>query len=212
MRAYVPNTVPTFLSTGAPTHTDSPSVLLRRAECDSMHWLMYAQDGNTTPCSPTSLTCTEHVRMQADLRWAFGVLLSRAIRLPGRGDAQVLAPWADMLNHDVGAACHLDWEAAGQGRGQLARGWGAATKVAGAAGVEAEAEAGGLVLRADRDYAPGEQVCECLGGVECAMLVVYAHGDFNERTMQCQPSGPLRQVYGSIRQAVWWGLYPTSSL
>ncbi|KXZ55876.1 hypothetical protein GPECTOR_2g1427 [Gonium pectorale] len=78
-----------------------------------------------------------HVPMsKADLDWAFGVLLSRCIRLPGRGEVQVLAPWADLLNHDVAAdaGCHLDWEPAA--RGGL----------------------GGLVLRADRPYAAGQQV------------------------------------------------------
>lgn len=154
---------------------------------------------------PACLTCADPVCVQADLRWAFGVLLSRAIRLPGRGDAQVLAPWADMLNHDVGAACHLDWEAAGQGRGQQARGWGAAAKATGATGVEVEA--GALVLRADRDYAPGEQVCECFGGrgQNCGLCVrawvgnassVCTREPFVTRTTQCPTSGPL-PGYGS---------------
>ncbi|KAG2500913.1 hypothetical protein HYH03_001672, partial [Edaphochlamys debaryana] len=88
-----------------------------------------------------------HVPMaKADLDWAFGVLLSRCIRLPGRGDAQVLAPWADLLNHDVNAeeGCHLDW----------APGAGAAAGGQAAAG----GDGGAVVLAADRNYAAGQQV------------------------------------------------------
>eukprot|EP00198_Chlamydomonas_reinhardtii_P001652 XP_001690988.1 lysine N-methylase [Chlamydomonas reinhardtii] len=99
-----------------------------------------------------------HVSLsKADLDWAFGVLLSRCIRLPGRDQLQVLAPWADLLNHDVNAetgaaaagaagsgatgsgasgsgGCHLDWEPTARGG------------------------AGALVLRTDRAYAAGQQV------------------------------------------------------
>ncbi|GLI58716.1 hypothetical protein VaNZ11_000469 [Volvox africanus] len=79
---------------------------------------------------------------KSDLDWAFGVLLSRCIRLPSRGDVQVLSPWADLLNHDVKAeaGCHLDWDPTAE------------------VGAKGEAVSGALVLRSDRQYAAGQQV------------------------------------------------------
>ena len=92
-------------------------------------------------------------RTQADLEWAFGVLLSRCVRMEGRGGAQALAPWADLLNHDVAATCHLDWEA-----GEAA----AAGPGPGSSGSSSSSSGGGsLVMRTDREYQPGDQVCKC---------------------------------------------------
>lgn len=44
------------------------------------------------------------------LRWAFGMLLSRLVRLPARREEEALCPWADMLNHDCRATTHLDFD------------------------------------------------------------------------------------------------------
>lgn len=44
------------------------------------------------------------------LHWAFSVLLSRLVRLPGLADTEALLPWADLLNHGCDAATCLDWD------------------------------------------------------------------------------------------------------
>lgn len=63
-------------------------------------------------------------------RWAFGVLLSRLIRLPGLVNAEVLVPLADFANHDPKSTAFFDWEPASEA----------------------------VVLQADRAYRPGQQV------------------------------------------------------
>ena len=50
-----------------------------------------------------------------------------------QGSSQALIPWADFINHAVSSSAHFDWDAAYKS----------------------------VVLVADRDYQPGEQVCEC---------------------------------------------------
>lgn len=64
------------------------------------------------------------------LNWAFAVLLTRLVRLPALADAEALVPWADFCNHSCDATTHLDWSPSSQG----------------------------VVLAADRQYQPGEQV------------------------------------------------------
>ena len=49
-----------------------------------------------------------------------------------QGHTQALIPWADFVNHDVACSAHIEWDAT----------------------------AGSVVLVADRDYQPGEQICE----------------------------------------------------
>lgn len=49
---------------------------------------------------------------EASLNWAFGILLSRLVRLPGKADSQALIPWADLLNHSLTATAHIDWDGA----------------------------------------------------------------------------------------------------
>ncbi|KAF5839509.1 hypothetical protein DUNSADRAFT_580 [Dunaliella salina] len=66
--------------------------------------------------------------------WAFGILLSRLVRLSGKDDEEALVPWADFLNHSPHVGCHLDWDSAADG-GQ-----------------------GAVVLYADTDYQAGQQV------------------------------------------------------
>jgi hypothetical protein len=56
----------------------------------------------------------------------------RLVRLPGRGDTLALLPYADLLNHQPGVETFLDFEG--------------------------DAHTGGVVLRADRAYAAGQQV------------------------------------------------------
>ncbi len=74
--------------------------------------------------------------------------LSRLVRLSSgrRAGQQALVPWADLLNHSARSAAHLDWRDA-------------TTSAADGAGA---GEGGGVVLEADRDYAPGQQICESL--------------------------------------------------
>jgi hypothetical protein len=60
----------------------------------------------------------------------FNTQLSRAIRLRSRGDRLALVPWADFLNHRPDCTAHLDWQD------------------------------GCVVLTADKQYAPGQQICE----------------------------------------------------
>ena len=64
------------------------------------------------------------------LQWAFGVLLTRLVRLPGLDDEEALVPWADFANHDCAAATYLNWEP----------------------------PSSAVVLRADRRYGVGDQV------------------------------------------------------
>lgn len=64
------------------------------------------------------------------LRWAFAMLLSRLVRLPGRGNTEALCPWADMMNHDCRSQAHLDYDASSKS----------------------------VVLQPDRDYQAGQQV------------------------------------------------------
>lgn len=64
------------------------------------------------------------------ITWALSLLLSRLIRLPALGDVEALVPWADFLNHDCRAEAFLDFDPA----------------------------SAAVVLRADRQYRPGEQV------------------------------------------------------
>ncbi|GIL47048.1 hypothetical protein Vafri_3880 [Volvox africanus] len=95
----------------------------------------------------------DHVALEkSDLDWAFGVLLSRCIRLPSRGDVQVLSPWADLLNHDVEAeaGCHLDWDPT----------------------AEVGAVSGALVLRSDRPYTAGQQVYVSYGSKSSGELLL----------------------------------------
>ncbi|GAB4816512.1 hypothetical protein N2152v2_003558 [Parachlorella kessleri] len=81
---------------------------------------------------------------QQSLRWAFSMLLTRLIRLPGLGDTEALVPWADLLNHSCGATTFLNWDAA--------------------------AEA--VVLAADRQYRPGEQVFVSYGQKTSGQLLL----------------------------------------
>jgi len=45
-----------------------------------------------------------------DFQWAFSMLLSRVIRLPGLHDMEALVPWADLLNHSCESTANLDWD------------------------------------------------------------------------------------------------------
>jgi len=72
---------------------------------------------------------------EASLKWAFGILLSRLIRLPALGNTEALIPWADFLNHSPSTASHLDWDESLQA----------------------------AVLRPDCSYKPGEQVYASYG-------------------------------------------------
>jgi histone-lysine N-methyltransferase SETD3 len=47
-------------------------------------------------------------------RWAFGVLLSRLVRLPGLADAEALVPLADFANHDPESTAFFDWDPASE--------------------------------------------------------------------------------------------------
>ncbi|GIL70656.1 hypothetical protein Vretimale_3761 [Volvox reticuliferus] len=131
----------------------------------------------------------EYVALEkADLDWAFGVLLSRCIRLPSRGDMQVLAPWADLLNHDVEAevGCHLDWDPAAE------------------VGPPAEAVSGALVLRSDRQYSAGQQVYVSYGPKSSGeLLLSYGfcpppaanpHQDYKLRLAVDRQSDPLADL------------------
>eukprot|EP00798_Chlamydomonas_sp_ICE-L_P030013 gene30013-18089_t len=64
------------------------------------------------------------------LYWAFGVLLSRLITLPGKSGEQALVPFADFLNHEAAVSTHLDWDAS----------------------------LGAVVIELDRPYNTGEQI------------------------------------------------------
>lgn len=68
---------------------------------------------------------------EGSLNWAFGILLSRLVRLPSAGNAQALLPWADLLNHSCSISdAFLDWDE----------------------------EVQAVVCRPQCDYAPGQQV------------------------------------------------------
>lgn len=54
----------------------------------------------------------------------------------------MLAPWADLVNHDVDRACYFDWDGSA------------------------------LVLRPDRSYAPGEQVFASYGQKSSGQLLL----------------------------------------
>ncbi|GLC54779.1 hypothetical protein PLESTB_000905100 [Pleodorina starrii] len=137
----------------------------------------------------------DHVPLaKADLDWAFGVLLSRCIRLPGRADMQVLAPWADLLNHDVAAeaGCHLDWD---EGAGAGPRGSGSGSGAG---------RGGALVLRADRQYAAGQQVYVSYGPKSSGeLLLSYGfcpppaanpHQDYKLKLAVDQRNDPLAEL------------------
>jgi len=80
--------------------------------------------------------------------WAFGILLSRLVRLTGKGDEEALVPWADFLNHSPHVGCHLDWDSAANG-GQ-----------------------GAVVLCVDADYQPGQQVYISYGDKTSGQLLL----------------------------------------
>lgn len=84
------------------------------------------------------------------------MLLSRCVRLAGRGQSQALVPWADLLNHDVNATCYLDYEP----EGGLAGGSAPGPAAVSSSGSGVASGSGRLVLRTDREYLPGQQVCE----------------------------------------------------
>ena len=76
------------------------------------------------------------------LRWAFDVLFSRLIRLPNRGGALALVPWADMLNHRPGCDAYID------------------------------DTGGAVCLSPDRRYKPGEQVYASYGPRPSSELLI----------------------------------------
>lgn len=85
---------------------------------------------------------------RARLEWALSVLLSRVVRLDSApGEPSSLVPWCDFCNHSPQAACYLDLQEQQQGGGGIA----AATS----SSFSATAVVG---VRADRAYAPGEEV------------------------------------------------------
>ena len=89
------------------------------------------------------------------LRRAFALLLSRLVRLEGIADGgggdtadggavDALCPWADLLNHDSSSGAFLQWDSAQDA----------------------------VVLRADRAYAPGDQVVGCYGSKTSGELLL----------------------------------------
>ncbi|GLJ18380.1 hypothetical protein SUGI_0325470, partial [Cryptomeria japonica] len=64
------------------------------------------------------------------LKWAFGILFSRLVRLPSMNNQIALIPWADMLNHSSEVDTYLDFDVLSKG----------------------------IVFAADKAYQPREQV------------------------------------------------------
>ena len=63
--------------------------------------------------------------------WAFSTLLSRLVKLPGSSGVDTCVPWADMLNHSPHVSAFFEYDPASRS----------------------------VVLRPDRSYRAGEQVC-----------------------------------------------------
>ena len=86
------------------------------------------------------------------LQWAFSTLLARLVRLRGWGEGgleevEVLAPFADLLNHSPTAGCHLEW-------------------------ADWDAAAAALVLRPDRQYRLGDEVTISYGEKSSGLLLL----------------------------------------
>jgi hypothetical protein len=78
--------------------------------------------------------CPADMFSRADITWATGICLSRTVRLDDRGGQVVLCPFADLFNHSCDSKAFLLWDPKQQA----------------------------VVLKADRPYKPGEEVCSGL--------------------------------------------------
>lgn len=78
------------------------------------------------------------------LCWGLTMVLTRAISMRSRDNLEVLAPWADLVNHDVTCECFFDWDHASHA----------------------------LVLHPDRAYSPGQQVFVSYGQKPSGQLLL----------------------------------------
>jgi hypothetical protein len=78
--------------------------------------------------------CPADMFSRAAITWATGICLSRTVRLDDRSGEVVLCPFADLFNHSCDSKAFLLWDPKQRA----------------------------VVLKADRPYKPGDQVCAVL--------------------------------------------------
>eukprot|EP00892_Ulva_mutabilis_P009223 jgi/Ulvmu1/6673/UM030_0004.1 len=110
-------------------------------------------------------TCSASVVTEDRFRWALAVVLSRVIRLRDEPPLDALIPWADFANHSPACSSFFSLSNTRQARADSAAPADAAAAMLRVAGES-------VVLRADREYQPGDEAAASYGEKSSGQLLV----------------------------------------